>query len=59
LALESVSAVGVNFTRRLTVLPAATFRGRLVGPSRENEAFDTLNCEICTGEEPGFETATD
>ena len=58
-ALVSVSAVGLYFTRRLTVPPAPTLRGRLPAPSMENEVSDTLNCEICTGEELGFEMATD
>ena len=58
-ALVSVSAVGLYFTRRLTVPPAATLRGRLPTPVTENEVSDTLNCEICTDEELGLEMATD
>jgi len=57
--LESVAPVGLYFTRRLTVAPAARFRGRLPAPSMENEVSDTLNCEIRTGREPEFETETD
>jgi len=59
LALESVSAVGLYFSSKLTVLAEATFRGRLPAPSMENEGSDMLNCEIWTGEELEFEMATD